>query len=294
MTGRWKMRWSLCVAAIFYALVPATSKAQSTGRVECPRAGGYVYLYSSMMTLDVRTTLQCGQEVEITGRYDGYFGVRTGKGEIGYVPLDSLLLIKDKVGPSPSPAAAPKSVRERTPYDEAPPPSEPGATGHSGPDFTLKNGTTVHLKVSKSVSSASAHVGDTVALEVGEDVVVDGLLVIAKGAEATGTVTDAETKKKLGHGGKVGVVVKSVTLSDKETAAIRGYQEANGADSATGAVIALKSGKDVEMAQGTEVLAWVDGDVRLKRVAFAAAGTSAPNSATVPASVPQGTPQSPN
>jgi len=48
------------------------------------------------------------------------------------------------------------------------------------------------------------------------------------------------------------------------------------------------------MAQGTEVLAWVDGDVRLKRVAFAAAGTSAPNSATVPASVPQGTPQSPN
>src|SRR5437667_2058460 len=37
----------------------------------------YVYLYSSMTTLDVRTTLQCGEQVQITGRYDVYFGVRT-------------------------------------------------------------------------------------------------------------------------------------------------------------------------------------------------------------------------
>jgi hypothetical protein len=274
--------------AVLLALLPSASKAQSSGRVECPRAGGYVYLYSSMTTLDVRTTLQCGQEVKITGRYDEYFGVRTAKGEIGYVPLDSLLLIKDVPGAAPAPALTPKTARERTPYDAATPPVETSVTRPAGPDFTLPNGTPVHLKVSKAVSSASAHVGDIVTLEVADDVVVDGLLVIAKGAAATGTVTDAEPKKKLGRGGKVGVVVNSVILTDKRKAAIRGYQEANGANAATGAVIPIKSGKDVELATGTEVLASVDGEIHLTREGFAAA----PNKATASPNDGKSSPQS--
>jgi hypothetical protein len=81
---------------VFAVAMTATTRAQSVGQVECPRSGGYVYLYSSMITMDVRGTLQCGEQVQITGRYDTYFGVRTAKGEIGYVPLDSVLLIKDK------------------------------------------------------------------------------------------------------------------------------------------------------------------------------------------------------
>jgi hypothetical protein len=55
-------------------------------------------------------------------------------------------------------------------------------------------------------------------------------------------------------------------------------------------VIPIKSGKDVELAQGTEVLAWVDGDVHLKREAFAAAG-AAPKSATGMAGAGQTSPQ---
>src|ERR1700694_2287568 len=86
------------ITAFFCLVVPAIAQAQSVGQVECPRSGGYVYLYSSMITMDVRGTLQCGEQVQITGRYDTYFGVRTAKGEIGYVPLDSVLLIKDKPG----------------------------------------------------------------------------------------------------------------------------------------------------------------------------------------------------
>src|SRR5258705_8288347 len=90
------------VAAFFCLVLPAIAQAQSTGQVECPRSGGYVYLYSSMITLDVRTTLQCGEQVQITGRYDLYFGVRTAKGEVGYVPVESLLLLKNKPGASAS------------------------------------------------------------------------------------------------------------------------------------------------------------------------------------------------
>ena|SRR5690242_10757677 len=112
------MRFNAKYFALFLSVFcPAIAQAQSVGQVECPRAGDYVYLYSSMTTLDVRTTLQCGEQVQITGRYDVYFGVRTAKGEVGYVPVDSLLLLKDKSGakaglPKPTPA-----VRERTPYD---------------------------------------------------------------------------------------------------------------------------------------------------------------------------------
>ena len=289
-TNGCSMRRSFRVLAFLCAIFPGTGKAQSTGRVECPRSDGYVYLYSSMTTLDVRTTLQCGQEVQITGRYEGYFGVRTAKGEIGYVPLDAVLLINDQAAPAGGIKTAPKPTRERTPYDAAAPP-EPVVAGPVGPEFTLKNGVVIHLKLSKVVSSASAHVGDAVALEAAEAVVVDGLLVIAKGAAATGTVTDAEPKKKLGHGGKVGVVVNSILLSDKEKAAIRGYQEADGANSATGVVIPLKSGKDVALALGTEVLAWVDGDLRLKRAAFSAAGETGSKMSAAPVNAGQSSPQ---
>src|SRR5437016_8125767 len=101
------MKSSLKYFAVFLGIFcPGISRAQSVGQVECPRGGGYVYLYSSMITLDVRTTLQCGEQVQITGRYDYYFGVRTAKGDIGYVPVDSLLLLKDKPG-TKAPQSAP-------------------------------------------------------------------------------------------------------------------------------------------------------------------------------------------
>src|SRR5229473_229469 len=93
------MRSSAKYIAVFFCLEsPGIAQAQSVGQVECPRGDGYVYLYSSMTTLDVRTTLPCGEQVQITGRYDRYFGVRSAKGELGYVPVESLLLLKDRPG----------------------------------------------------------------------------------------------------------------------------------------------------------------------------------------------------
>src|SRR6266700_7590038 len=130
------------MTSFFFLMLPAMAQAQSAGQVECPRSGGYVYLYSSMTTLDVRTTLQCGEQLQITGRYDRYFGVRTAKGEIGYVPVESLLLLKDKPGTK---APQPKTMqpsRERTPYDAPVKPSEVAPSAPPPPsEFTLRNGT---------------------------------------------------------------------------------------------------------------------------------------------------------
>ncbi len=257
------------LAAIFFLGFPAMAQAQSAGQVECPRSGGYVYLYSSMTTLDVRTTLQCGELVQITGRYDLYFGVRTAKGEIGYVPVESLLLLKDKPGAK---AAEPKAVqpaRERILYDAPAPPTEAAPNAHTSPsEFMLRNGTPIRMKLGKTISSASAHVGDVVELQVAEEVLVDGLTVIPQGATATGVVKEAEPKKRLGHGGKLAFSINFVRLRNDEKAAVRSFQESTGSNSSSGTINPLATGKEVVFTQGSEFTAYVDGDMKLKKETF--------------------------
>ena len=112
--------FALCSAAVFFFISPSLGRAQNTGRIDCPRNDGYVYLYSSIVTMDVRATLQCNEVVQITGRYDNYYSVRNAKGDIGYVPLDSIVLLKDQAGSGlPAPTSEPPA-RERTPYDARP------------------------------------------------------------------------------------------------------------------------------------------------------------------------------
>jgi hypothetical protein len=265
------MRSSAKYVAVFFCLVlPGFAQAQSVGQVECPRAGDYVYLYSSITTLDVRTTLQCGEQVQITGRYDRYFAVRTGKGEIGYVPVESLLLLKDQAGAKAPELKAVQPARERTPYDAPVKPMEaaPSAPG-STTEFTLRNGTPIRMRLAKTISSATAHVGDVLDLRVMEEVTVDGLSVIPKGASATGMVKEVEPRKRLGHGGRLAFSIDSVRLKDGEKAAVRSFQESTGASNGAGVNLPL-AGKDVVFAQGTEFMAYVDGEMKLKKEAFQA------------------------
>ncbi len=257
------------LAVLFCLVLPAIAQAQSVGQVECPRSGDYVYLYGSMTALDVRTTLQCGEQVQITGRYDLYFGVRTAKGDIGYLPVESLLLLKDKPGTKAPQRRTVQSTRERTPYDAPAARAEVApAVPHSPSDFTLRNGTPIRLKLGKTISSATAHVGDAVELQVVEPIIVEGLSVIPRAAAATGLVTEAEPKKRLGHGGKLGFSINFVLLRDNEKAAVRSFQESSGSNNSAGVILPLATGKEVVFAQGTEFTAYVDGDMRLKKEAF--------------------------
>ena len=88
--------FALLSAVTLYFVLPSTGLAQNTGQIECARSDDYVYLYSSMTTLQVRATLQCGEIVSITLRYDYYYGVRTAKDDNGFVSQSSVALIKDK------------------------------------------------------------------------------------------------------------------------------------------------------------------------------------------------------
>jgi len=67
-------------------------------------------------------------------------------------------------------------------------------------EITLRNGTAIHLKLGKTISSATAHVGDIVDLTVVEEVMVDGISVIPAGSAAIGLVSEAEPKKRMATG----------------------------------------------------------------------------------------------
>jgi hypothetical protein len=202
-----------------------------------------------------------------SGRYDKFLGVRTAKGEIGYVPLSSVVFLKDQPGAKPALKPAPPVTRERMAYDEKPP--QPTRPVPSPNDFTLLNNTPVRLKLAKTISSAAAHVGNAVELEVVEDVSVNGVIVIAKGTTAAAVVSEAESKKRMGRAGKLGITFKSAKLVNGETVPIRGYQEVGGTAGASSTSInPLASGKDAAFLPGTEFTALVDGNLHLSRDAF--------------------------
>jgi hypothetical protein len=260
------------LALVFCLLAPALCRAQDLGQVECARPGDYVYLYSSMITLDIRATLQCGQQVEITGRYDSYFGVRTAKGETGYVPLDSVLLLKTTPGAKPTLPPVKDPAREKIHYDQPSTSAEPPSKSSASAQFlSLLDSTPIRMKLLKTLSSADAQVGDDVSFEVAEDVVVDGFLVIPKGANALGVVNEAEPKKALGRGGKLSVLIRSVRLADNEQAVLRSGGEGKGSSSTAGMVIPVMHGKDITFPKGMDFIGYVNGDTRLKRENFHAA-----------------------
>jgi hypothetical protein len=277
--------WTARVLALLPGLLgPAFCKAQDLGQVECARPGDYVYLYSSMITLDIRGTLQCGQQVEITGRYDLYFGVRTAKGETGYVPQDSLLLLKTTPGAKPVLSPTKEPAREKIHYDQ---PGNSADAPSKAPDSTktllLLDSTPIRMKIDKTISSADAQVGDEVSFEVTEDVVIDGFLVVPKGATAIGVVNEAEPKKSLGRGGKLSVLVRSVRMANNDQVVVRSGGEGKGSSTTAGVVIPVMHGKDITFPKGMEFTAYVNGDTRLKRENFHAAPQipDAPPSGTV-------------
>jgi hypothetical protein len=245
-------------------LLPLVCQAQKLAQIDCPRQGGDAYLYSSTATMEIGATLKCGQQVHVLGRFDNFYHVRTDSGEDGFVPVDSISFVKA------APGAKTSGSRSKGKQPSASLKTETRAPA-AIQEVVLLRQTPVHLKFVHTISSASAHVGEEVNFEVAEEVAIGGFVLIPKGAPATGTVTEAEPKRRMGHGGKLSVSVTSVRLADNEKAALRSVQEEKGASQKVGMVIPLMRGKDITFAEGTEITAYVDADMRLKTSKFHAA-----------------------
>jgi len=135
----------------------------------------------------------------------------------------------------------------------------------------LREGTPVSLKFASDLSSKTAHDGDTVEFLLDSDLKVGDSVVVAKGAHAVATVSDAKRAGMMGRPGELSVQIEYLVVGSNHVR-IRGTQGREG-DSKTGAAVALtvifgpvgliKHGKNVVIPAGTPLAAYVDQDVWL-------------------------------
>ncbi len=195
-------------------------------------------------------------------------------------------------------ASAPPTPPQQAPAQASPstasvPKSSANPSGPP-PPHTLLDGTPVKLRLSQTISSADAKVNQEVPFEVVEDVEVDDVVILPKGATAIGVVTEAEPKRHMGRGGKLNVNISYARLADNEKAALRAAKDTQGGGhvgAMTGAMVAtaivffpaaplflFMKGKDITIPQGTEITAFVDGDMHLDMARFGAAPPALANS----------------
>jgi PEGA domain len=183
----------------------------------------------------------------------------------------------------------PFGQKEKAPVVPVVAPVATQAASGPPPPNTLQDGTAIKLRLAENLTSATAKVGQQVSFEVLEEVDVQGVPVIAKGAQALATVTTAESKKSMGRGGKLDVNIDSVRLIDGEKTTLSATQNAKGGGH-TGAMTAgivgtaivffpaaplllFIHGKDITIPKGTEVTAFVAGDLKLDMAKFAPAAS---------------------
>lgn len=183
---------------------------------------------------------------------------------------------------SPSTPAA-QSASDSTKADQAPTPP-PAATAASPKGFVLEDGTPVKLRTNRTISSSDSQVGDTLDFEVLEDVQVQDAVVIPKGGLAFATVTEAQAKRRMARGGKLDINIDYAKLIDSEKAPLRAVKAVQGGGhtaAMTGGIVATSlvffpaapfflfmKGKDISIPKGTEITAYVSGDMKLDRAKF--------------------------
>jgi hypothetical protein len=86
--------------------------------------------------------------------------------------------------------------------------------------FVLKAATAVQLRTTAPLSSATAKVGDLFELRVSEAVVLDGQVVIARNARATGHVSEAREHRRLSRPGELALALDDVELITGDKAPI--------------------------------------------------------------------------
>jgi hypothetical protein len=176
------------------------------------------------------------------------------------------------------------AAQQPQPAAEVPAAAPQATSSAPPPPHTLLDGTPIKLRLSQTISSADTKVGQEVPFEVVEDISVDGIAVLPKGATAMATVTSTEHKKSMGRAGKLDIAISYARLKDQEKVQLRATKETKGGGhvgAMTGAMVATSivffpaaplflfiHGKDITIPQGTEITAFVEGDMHLNMANF--------------------------
>jgi hypothetical protein len=202
--------------------------------------------------------------------------MKVALGSFVALPLLCLLLTQPAATQTPTASQQPAAQAVQAQ------PTKTDFTSQKG--FVLEDETPVRLRLNRTISSADAHVGDTVDFEVLDDITLNGTLVIQKSGLAFATVTEAQAKRRMARGGKLDINIDYVKLVSGDRAALRAVRDVNGGGH-TGAMVGgmvatslvffpaapfflFMHGKDISIPKGTEITAYVNGDVRMDIAKF--------------------------
>lgn len=173
------------------------------------------------------------------------------------------------ISPIVAAQSAPPSTQAPPAAAQSPAASQqPPQVAEAPAKLVLKEGTDVKLKFAQDLSSKTAAEDDPVNLVLDEDLKVGDVTVCKAGAKALATVTHAKKAGMLGKGGELNIRLEYLLMGDTRMR-LRGTKGKEG-EGKVGAVVALtvlfgpigliKHGKNVEVKQGTPLLAYVDQD----------------------------------
>ena len=140
------------------------------------------------------------------------------------------------------------------------------ASASAAEPVKLVEGTEVKLRFIEPLTSATAVAGQRFNLELDQDIVVDGNVVVRAGAKAVGTVVSAHKRRRMGKAGELNVLVDYLLIGEQRVRLRASVgQEGKGRVGSTvaltvlfGPIGLLKRGKDVEINPGTPISAYID------------------------------------
>jgi len=195
-----------------------------------------------------------------------------------------LLLVHVLVGQTGNTQAAPAAPEQQAAQPAAPQQTAETSNFTSAKGFVLEDATPVKMRINRTISSGDAKAGDTVDFEVLQDISVNGTLVIPKGGLAFATVTEAQSKRRMGRAGKLDINIDYVKLVTGDKAALRAVKEVQGGSHTVGMTAGIVAtslvffpaapfflfmhGKDITIPKGTEITAYVNGDMKLDIAKF--------------------------
>jgi hypothetical protein len=157
----------------------------------------------------------------------------------------------------------------------------------------LPEGTKIRVRLEQNISSATAAEGQIVELSVTDDIRVDNVVVIAEGARASGTITQAQEKRRLGRAGKLDFSIDRVKTVDNQWVPLRYTVSKKSGQShavSTGILTAgtalvfwpaapvflLRKGQDIAINRGTAFEVFTDANHTLTAAAAPAPAPSSP------------------
>lgn len=144
-----------------------------------------------------------------------------------------------------------------------------------GRDVVIPDGSEISAVTTETISSKTAQEDDPITFKVEEDLVIDGVVVIAKGTAIKGIVTNAKKSGFLGKGGELNIRLETTTTVDGQKLKVRASKGKEG-ENKTGTTIALtvllgpvgllKRGKNAEIKEGTKIKVFTDEEKTVKAV----------------------------